>query len=846
MIDNRDCEACGLREQCNGPVPDDGGDYSILVVGEAPGEDEDKQGRPFIGPSGQVLRDTMSAVGFPMDKVTFTNIVRCRPPDNKMKAKYIKACYTSLPVRDNTRLIILLGNTPLKAVLGESGITSWSGNIIEHDGIMYMPLLHPAYFLHKGGTQSEEFDDWILAMHNGSEAYIHGLDIQSVDDRYEYLYPDSSKAIYDMCKELLASEVIAFDTEVARLDAFAEDNLILALSFANDKRAWAVAIDHPDVKVPLPDADLDMICNVLEAHDHIVCHNAKFDQMQVSAMLGCDFYVAGDTMLASFLVESKAGIHSLKHQAAQRLNMYGYDAEVEWWKSNYPKRCDPVVGGTYANIPLRVLLPYSARDAAVTYALNEILLPELTPGQRVLYDQITIPVSNTLARMQYNGMAVDNYVAERYRRIYTQKRRGLRREIRDDRMVLRYERDRKAGKVDKRGKVSDKFRFNPNSSQQKADVLYGKHYYGLEPLGTTESGEPSVKRDYLEPYRDRCSLVNDLIMYVIYTKMLGTYIEPVATGSKLSGDGKARSSFNQHIVETGRLSSSGFSRTLGFNQQNIPTPEKEPGTLLASLPIKNLFTHTHPGGCLLSVDYSGMELRVFASLAKCQAMIDIHRSGRDFHTMVGAMVSGKDYEDITKEERYRYKWTNWTLLYGGDEYTLNRLYQIPLLEAKLIIKRYYDRFPEVPLYLKRCAEFAARHGYIDTPFGNRRALPDIHSPVRWKREKAEREAVNTPVQGAAGIITLMALIIVDEEMYSHGYQSMLVNTVHDSILTDVYPGELDNVAELQVTVMENLHEYATLYMPDINLDWLTCPLKADVEVGSHYGSMSHYGIGEAS
>ena len=533
------CAECGLLKLCKGPVPDDGDDYSILVVGEAPGAEEDERGVPFVGPSGSLLRDTMKAVGFPMDVVTFTNIVKCRPPGNKVKPKHVKCCYESLPIKDNTKWVMLMGNTALKSVLGESGIKSWSGNIIEHDGIMYLPLLHPAYFLHKGGQTigGEEFDKWILDLNTGLDAWVYGIDTESVDDLYEYLYPSSSKAIYDMCKELLASEIIAFDTEVGRLDAFAEDNLIMALSFANDKRAWAVAVDHKDVKVSIPDQDLDMICNMLEAHEHVICHNAKFDQMQIRAILDCEFEAAGDTMLASFLVESRVGIHSLKHQAAQRLNMYGYDSEVQWWIDNNPKECDPEKGGTYGNIPLDVLLPYSARDAAVTYVLNQRLLPELTTEQRVMYDQITVPVSNALARMQYNGMAVDHYIAERYRRIYTRYRSRLLQEIRSDQVVQEYVEDRRAGKVEGRS-LRPKLKFNPNSSQQKCDVLYD--YYGLKPLGKTETGNPSVKRDYLEPYRQEYELVDGLIMHGMMTKMLGTYIEPVSTSSKLSGDGRAR------------------------------------------------------------------------------------------------------------------------------------------------------------------------------------------------------------------------------------------------------------------------------------------------------------------
>jgi DNA polymerase-1 len=276
--------------------------------------------------------------------------------------------------------------------------------------------------------------------------------------------------------------------------------------------------------------------------------------------------------------------------------------------------------------------------------------------------------------------------------------------------------------------------------------------------------------------------------------------------------------------------------------QNIPTPEKEPDTILAYQPIKNMFTHTYPGGCLMAVDYSGMELRVFASLAQCEPMLEIHRSGKDFHTMVAVMASGLREDQITKPIRYRFKWTNWTLLFGGDEYTLHRLYGIDLQDCKDTVRTYFERFPEVLDYREACAEFAEEHGYIETPFGNRRPLPYIHSSDRNRRNKAIREAVNTPVQGAAGLVTVMALVIVDIEMRKRAMQSMIVNTVHDSIVFDVHPDEIDNVASLCVDVMENVVDYASLYMPNIDMSWLICPLRAEIEVGTHYGTMEEYEV----
>lgn len=847
------CEKCGLLESSQGPVPDDGGDYAILACGESPGENEDIQGIPFIGKSGQKLRDALKLLGYPMNHVTFTNIVKCRPPDNKLKTKHIKCCYQSLDIRDNTRLVLLLGNTPLKAVLGETGITSWNGVLVERDGIIYAPVYHPAYFLYSHDDRAMEM--WLDALDRALRAFHSGVDLPP-DYAYEYVYPVSLPEVDKMCEELLKSPRISFDTEFVSLDPYREDNKILAVSFANDKKGWALTVDHPKDLAPASDTVVDMICNTLEAHPYVVGHNIKMDQMQINVMLGCDFQAKGDTMLASFLLESKKGIHGLKRLAGFYLGWFEYDSELGRYVSENPE-ADPKAGGNYGNVPIDLLLRYAAKDAIATYQLEPLLLNKLSKKQRILYEEMMMPVSNSLYRMQVTGMAVDHAVADRYRRLYSFAVERILDSIEADPMVKLY--------VEKRSSGDRKFSaFNPGSWQQKAVVLYGtgkhckwlagKHrsdweyyrgkYYGLKPLGLTDAGNPSTARGYIEKYRTTCPLVDSLVMYGMLNKMLGTYILPVATGAKLSGDGRARSSFNQHIVETGRISSSSFSKNVGFNQQNIPVPEKEPNTILAYQPIKNMFTHTHPGGCILDIDYSGMELRVFASLAKCWEMLEILESDVDFHTMVSAIMRGKKYEAITKAERHTYKSTNFVIMYRGDAYTLEKQYGIERGVGEKIIAAYFLRFPEVPAYQDECVRFAKKYGYIEAPFGNRRPMPDINASENSRRSRAEREAVNAPTQGGAGMTTLISMTLIERRMRELNLRSMLINTVHDDIVTDVYPGELDAVVELQVDIMENVVQHASVHMPNLDFKWLICSLKADVEVGSHYGSLEHYTVKE--
>jgi uracil-DNA glycosylase family 4 len=883
-----DCDKCGLLETCRGPVPDDGGDYTVLVVGEAPGAEEDEEGVPFIGRSGRLLRRVLAEAGFPMDKVTFTNVVRCRPPENKIKPKYVKACYQGLPIKDNTELVLLMGNTPLNAVLGEKGITTWNGVVVERDGIAYVPLFHPAYLLRNDAAMN----DWLKGMLKALDAWEGGI-LAPADEHYEYFIGCYRRGeVLDMCAALMQAPVISFDTEVAMLDAYNEANRMLVISFATEDQAWSLTIDHPDDLCAATEHMLKPIKDVLRTHQGIVGHNIKFDQMQAAAMLGVEFEAYGDSMLLSFLYDSQRGIHSLKRLAGYFLGMFDYDEELAEYVKEH-KEADPRRGGSYAAIPLDKMLPYAGLDASATWLLHDDLLPRLTAKQAILYRELIVPLSNSLARIQCNGIAIDYDVAERYRRLYSTAHNKRRDAILADKHVARL--------VDLHRQASDKkadveFEFNPASWQQKAMVLYGfdyaswihakyedddeviqgdlepseaaykrepewaiQDYYGLKPNKYSDTGNPSTSREALLPYRKRCPLVDHFVMYGMLQKMLGTYIEPIANRKYASTDGRIRASFNMHTVATGRLSSS------NPNMQNIPTPEKEPGTIFQYQPIKNMFTHTWTNqagtkyerviqpsewiqttqgawldvndGYIMCVDYAGMELRVFASLAGCQAMLDIHASGADFHSMVGSMIAGKPADQITKEERYKYKWTNWTLLYGGGAGTLHKMYGIPMAEADRTVAEYYHAFPEVLEYKEDCVTFTRQHGYIETPYGRRRPIPEINEADRGRRNHAEREAVNTPVQSTASDTLVLALTIIDQLMYEQEFKSLMVNTVHDEIVFDVYPGELRSLAFLCRDVMENVVHYAKAFTPGLDLSWLKCPLKTDVEIGSHYGAL---------
>ena len=177
------------------------------------------------------------------------------------------------------------------------------------------------------------------------------------------------------------------------------------------------------------------------------------------------------------------------------------------------------------------------------------------------------------------------------------------------------------------------------------------------------------------------------------------------------------------------------------------------------------------------------------------------------------------------------------MLYGGDEHTLHNIYGIPLGEAKRIVEIYYERFPEILVYQQDTFDFAQRNGYVESPFGRRLYLPYIKDRDPKRVADARRTAINMPIQGTASDILLCAKVVAYSHMTERRMRSMIVNTVHDSMVLDVYPGELEELIVMFKNAMENVKSYAPTFFPHLDFGWLCVPLKAEVEVGSHYGAM---------
>lgn len=852
-----DCLKCGLYANCqSGKMEGDGATHPlILFVGEAPGETEDKYNRPFVGTTdARLLRSTLADIGIDESQCRFTYAVRCRPPQNRApKANETKYCAQFLKAeiaQVKPKVIVLLGNSPLKAVLNETGITAWNGTVIKRDGVTYVPAFHPSYIIRQG-IQGESLDNWLMALMNAKAASEDGV----TDLDYTITVPETLEELDAGIDRIVSLHKatgynIAYDVETRWLYPEKYGNTILMFSLGVGNEALVVPLFHTESW--FKDCANEVIFRLRQVlHNYpITGHNVRFDQRATRVLLHTGFTPAGDTMNISRLLNAHDIYHGLKRLAALHLNLYDYDKELKDYQAAHPESDPSKPNGDFGKVPLAKLLPYSGLDVISCSLIEQRLLPKLSEKQALLYHQLLQPVSSTLGRMEENGFFVDRTLATRYTKVYEAARQRYYTKLLADDDVKWY--------IDHKLKEDKKYTFNPASDVQMRDIIFGVK--GYKPLDFTETGLPSVSWDSIKAYKDKEPFFSTFRMWNLLNDILSKYLYPPVRGDWFfGGDDRGRVNFNLGGAATGRLSSS-----KPTNFQNIPTKEKEWGTLLMYKPVKDIFTASawavniydsleplHPygqysfpveRGKLVMLDYNGQELRVMASIANVPGMITAFNEGRDIHSFVTSLLFHIP-EKLVKTEynhlRYRAKWVNWTLLFGGDEHTLYNLYGLSLEEAKEIIRAYYSAFPEVLDFQKATKKFILENGFVESVMGRKLKLHYTSPEDRQKRlgmfNKDMRTGINFPIQGPASDLLLMALNIIQDRLLKEGYRSILVNTVHDSLIGDSPQDEVEAFGNMAKSTMENLPELAKTYYPGIDLSWLRVNLKADVETSIWYG-----------
>ena len=409
--------------------------------------------------------------------------------------------------------------------------------------------------------------------------------------------------------------------------------------------------------------------------------------------------------------------------------------------------------------------------------LEEEAMPRLEKdGMAELLRQIELPLVTVLARMQRDGFAVDVGRLTEFGDSLTGQIEELRRRI----YLL-------AGEE-----------FNINSTQQLGAVLFDK--LGLKATKKTKKGY-STDIEVLEKLRGSHPIVQDVIDYRKLTKLKSTYVDGLT--KVVAADGRIHSTFQQMITATGRLSST------DPNLQNIPV-RQELGT-----EIRRCFV-PQKGWVLIDADYSQIELRILAHIADDPIMKQAFATGEDIHTVTASQVFGVPVEFVTHEMRSHAKAVNFGIVYGISAFSLSEDIHISPKEAQGYIDSYLEKYAGVRRYMERVKEQAKADGYVTTLWGRRRYLPELKSKNFNMRSFGERVALNTPIQGTAADIIKAAMVHVEDRLQREGRKARLLLQVHDELIIECPPEEVEPVKALLVEEMENAFPLSVKLVADVS------------------------------
>jgi DNA polymerase-1 len=329
--------------------------------------------------------------------------------------------------------------------------------------------------------------------------------------------------------------------------------------------------------------------------------------------------------------------------------------------------------------------------------------------------------------------------------------------------------------------------FNVSSPKQLGQVLFEK--MELDPKAKkTKSGQYSTSEDVLAKLAGKHEIIDHILDFRGVKKLKSTYVDALPLLIDEDSN-RIHTSFNQAVAATGRLSS------VNPNLQNIPI-RTERGKLMRKAFIPS------DGNMLLAADYSQVELRLMAEMSGDEGMIEAFQSQQDIHSATAAKVFGISLEEVDRDQRSKAKMVNFGIIYGISAFGLSQRLGVSRKEAKAMIDEYFAKYPKVKEFMDKSVKDARDHGFVETIKGRRRLLKDINSRNAVVRGFAERNAINAPIQGAAADIIKIAMINIQDRMKAEDLKSKMLLQVHDELIFDVVPCELEKMKDLVKTEME--------------------------------------------
>ncbi|MCU0125504.1 DNA polymerase I [Pseudomonas vlassakiae] len=631
-----------------------------------------------------------------------------------------------------------------------------------------------------------EFKSWIAevqrdAVRTGEPVAVIEAPAATVEPKYETIL---DQARFDVWLEKLRqAPLFAFDTETTSLDA--QQAQLVGVSFAVEPHEAAyVPLAHDYEGAP---AQLDREAVLLALKPLLedpakakVGQNAKYDinilanSSPAIEMRG----VAYDTMLESYVLNSTATRHDMDSLALKYL-----DHTTIAFEDIAGKGAKQL---TFNQINLDKAGPYAAEDADITLRLHHALQARLaqTPSVQPVLMDIEMPLVPVLAKIERQGALVDAALLQ----------------------VQSGELGVKMAELEQRAYALAGEEFNLGSPKQLGAILYDK--LGMPVLSKTAKGQPSTAEAVLDELAEQGYPLPEVLMqYRSLSKLKSTYTDKLP-GQINPRTGRIHTSYQQAVAATGRLSSS------DPNLQNIPIRTAE------GRRIRQAFVAS-PGYKLLAADYSQIELRIMAHLAKDEGLLHAFRNDLDVHRATAAEVFGVALEDVTTDQRRSAKAINFGLIYGMSAFGLAKQIGVDRKQSQDYIDRYFARYPGVLAYMERTRAQAAEQGFVETLFGRRLYLPDINAKNPALRKGAERTAINAPMQGTAADIIKRAMVNVDNWLSESGLDARVILQVHDELVLEVREDLVEQVKDEIRTHMSNAAQ-------------LDVPLVVEAGVGSNW------------
>jgi len=602
---------------------------------------------------------------------------------------------------------------------------------------------------------------------------------QNTDHRAGYQCILTPALLDDWLEKISRAGFVAFDTETTSLDPMKAELVGMSFAVADGEAAYLpLAHRYPGAPDQLNRKEtLARVKPWLEdERPQKIGQNLKFDR-HVLANHGIRLNgIAHDTLLESYVAESHLS-HDLDSLAARYTGLHTLSYQDVTGKGAKQIGFDQVSIETATN--------YAAEDADVTLRVHEALYPQIdaSPGLKAVYQNIELPVSEILFRMERNGVLLDR-----------DKLAAQSRQLGESMLVLEDQAYQLAGRP-----------FNLNSPKQIQEIFFGE--MKLPVIKKTPGGQPSTDEEVLETLAADYPLPKKLLEYRGLAKLKSTYTDklPQMINPKT---GRVHTSYSQATAVTGRLASS------DPNLQNIPVRTQE------GRRIREAFI-APPGSKIISADYSQIELRIMAHLSGDEGLLRAFAEDRDIHTATAAEVFGLPLDEVGSDQRRMAKVINFGLIYGMSAFGLASQLGLERSAAQAYIDRYFARYPGVADYMQRTREQARSQGFVETVFGRRLYLPEINSKNPARRQGAERAAINAPMQGTAADLIKLSMIAVQGWLDTEKLDSRMIMQVHDELVLEVLEIELEKVKAMLPQLMAGVAQ-------------LKVPLKAEVGFGANW------------